>query len=859
MRVAVAIVITIALAFVLPPSVNLNHFRARLSDSLSRSLGLQVNLEDVRLRLLPLPGFMFRHLRISEDDEFGAEPILQTAEDYGDHSTATLRWASLWRGRFEVASISLTQASLNLSRAPDGHWNLERLITRAAQVPSAPTSKKKPETRTRFPYIELTDSRINFKFGPEKKPFTLSDAEFSLWLAAENRWNVRLKAVPLRTDENISDTGVIRISGSFDRAAQFSETPFHFQVNWERPEVNAIARIARGQDPGWRGAVELRAELKGTPADFSARTNTSIDEFRRYDIARSSPLDLRVSCDHRFRAHVPETSASDQLDFRCKLPLESGTLTAQGQLHPLGKSPEFSIRLFASEVPVSSFVRALLHAKSTLPDDLTAQGVINGGWLIEGQPGTPVRWAGALTARNAVLLSQVLEEPLAFPHAVTVNFDAFKLASSRPFRKGNRTSQTLAREFTLSRNAGATGQPARSQAVIQPFTLDLGGEVQVSAVFDPEGYHLTVNGPVDWNRLLQATRLIGLRSPAKDLKGSGIVNAEYSGEWRHFAPPTVSGQAQIRSAVLSLRGFREPLRVSDGTLKFDGPEFRAEKINGSFAQSGLEFVGDFAGSRQCERHMICDLTFSLVMDEVSDTALLQLVNAPSGFTLPFLTSGHPFEAKWLLEMPSTGRIAVQRLTFHNIQTNDVAAQLEVSGGKVRIHDWSSDMFGGRNTGELVFDFSGPQPAIIASGLLQRARMDQVNTAFDDDIGTGTLDLKYRLAMSGQTFDRLISSLKGSGQFAWYDGAIRNTPDETKDTLLTFKTWSGRFELDRQRIAFHNSKMTFASGIREVAGDISFNRQWNLRFIATNGSGLVAAAGVTPPVVPKQAPKLTETR
>jgi hypothetical protein len=85
---------------------------------------------------------MFRHLRISDDDEFGAEPILQTAEDYGDHSIASLRWASLWRGRFEVASISLTRASVNLSRSSDGHWNLERLITRAAQVPSAPTSKK---------------------------------------------------------------------------------------------------------------------------------------------------------------------------------------------------------------------------------------------------------------------------------------------------------------------------------------------------------------------------------------------------------------------------------------------------------------------------------------------------------------------------------------------------------------------------------------------------------------------------------------------------------------------------------------------------------------------------------------------
>jgi len=150
-RVYVAIVVTIALGFLLPPTVNLNYFRGRLSQSLSRSLGRQVSIQDVHLRLLPMPGFTFRRLQISDDDEFGGEPILQTAEDDGQNSAATLRLTSLWQGRLEIASVSLTRASLNLARAPDGHWNLERLINRAAQVPSAPTSKKKSRVPRTLP------------------------------------------------------------------------------------------------------------------------------------------------------------------------------------------------------------------------------------------------------------------------------------------------------------------------------------------------------------------------------------------------------------------------------------------------------------------------------------------------------------------------------------------------------------------------------------------------------------------------------------------------------------------------------------------------------------------------------------
>ena len=93
-RVYVAILVTLALGFILPPSVNLNHFRARLSESLSRSLGRPVSLQEVRLRLLPMPGFTFRRLQISDDGDFGAEPILQTAEEDGSSSVATLRLSS---------------------------------------------------------------------------------------------------------------------------------------------------------------------------------------------------------------------------------------------------------------------------------------------------------------------------------------------------------------------------------------------------------------------------------------------------------------------------------------------------------------------------------------------------------------------------------------------------------------------------------------------------------------------------------------------------------------------------------------------------------------------------------------------
>jgi AsmA family/AsmA-like C-terminal region len=836
-RVYLAIAIVIALGFLVPPSINLNRFRTKLSESLSRSLGRQVSVQDVRLRLLPLPGFTFRQLRIS-DDEFSAEPILQTGDENG---VATLRISSLWRGRLEIASVSLTQASLNLVRDASGHWNMERLVNRAAQVPSAPTAKKQPEWRPRFPYIEINESRINFKFGPEKKPFALSDAQFAIWLAAENRWNVRLKAIPLRTDESVTDTGTIKISGSFDRAPEFAETPFHFQLTWEQPEVNSIAQIVRGHDPGWRGAADLSAELKGTPADFTARLVADIEEFRRYDIARSTPFNLRVNCEQRFRANVAETNAKDQLDFDCKAPLGAGVLNAQGELHPLGKSAQYSVRLVASEVPIASLLRAALHAKSTLPSDLSADGILDGSWTIEASADSPAIWNGTFTATNTVLRSHVLERALVFPRRVVVNFEPAQ----------NTNLRVRHTEVTIP----------YSRAVLQPVRLDLGGDSTLSAILDANGYTVELNGDVNWQRLMQIAQAMGLHPPSADLRGSGEIDARYSGEWRHFAPPIITAQAQIRSATLSLRGFSEPLHVKAGTFTFDGDSFSADRLEASFPRSKVELVASIRGSRHCERYLACNLNFTLQADQLREAAVREVLSVPeAGVSLPFFNSGREFAAKWLLEIPSSGTISVQHLTLPKIHANDAIAQLEIANGKLLVKRWTADIFGGKSSSDWAFDFSGKVPVITAAGTLRRVHADQLEAARSEDHPSGYVDVNYRLSMSGNNADAIASSLTGSGNFSWHNGSIQTSAADGQDSsMLTFGLWSGEFALRKQRVALENTKMVSTSGVREVTGEIGVNSELNLRLVRSEGAGVVVSEVNAKPSAAREQAKLDQSR
>jgi len=307
-KVVAGVVLVLALFLVRPGAQRL---RARIVQSISLALGRPVDVGSVTLRFLPQPGFELENFVVHEDAEFGAEPLLQSSD-----VVATLRVSSMLRGRLEIARLSFTEPSINLVRNPEGRWNLEKLIERAASTPVAPTAKTRSEARPGFPYIEADHGRLNFKFGQEKKPYSLTEATFALWQESENAWGIRLKAQPMRTDFNLSDTGVLEVDGSWGRSPNLRETPVQFTVQWDGAQLGQVTKLTLGQDKGWRGGVRIAAKLTGTPTNLIVDTEGSIDDFRRYDISGDRALRLAAHCGGHYSSTDHLLSALD-----CKSPV----------------------------------------------------------------------------------------------------------------------------------------------------------------------------------------------------------------------------------------------------------------------------------------------------------------------------------------------------------------------------------------------------------------------------------------------------------------------------------------------------------------------------------------------------------
>ena len=153
--------------------MSVSRYKSRITHLISASLGRPVRLSSVEVRLLPRPGFVLTDLTVEEDPAYGAEPVL-----HANTVTASIRLLSLWRGRLEMDSISVDEASLNLVRTDASGWNLDSLLrTATAQAQSAAARPRAPGKPVKLPYLEATNSRINIKNGAEKLPFSLLNAE----------------------------------------------------------------------------------------------------------------------------------------------------------------------------------------------------------------------------------------------------------------------------------------------------------------------------------------------------------------------------------------------------------------------------------------------------------------------------------------------------------------------------------------------------------------------------------------------------------------------------------------------------------------------------------------------------------
>ena len=819
-----------------------DRLRSRLQQSLGSALGRKVEIGNVSLQILPRPGFILSQFTVRDDPQFSLEPILRA-----DEVSAALHPSSVWRWRIEIATLSFKDASLNLVRRGDGVWNLAPILERAAHAPAAPTGSARSETRPRFPYIEVSNGRVNLKLGAEKTPYALTDADLALWLQSNDEWDLRLRGQPVRTDMRLSDTGTLRANGSWRRANELPKTPLQLAIRYEGAQLGQLTKLFYGADKGWRGTVTIAANVSGSADDLKIQSEAAVDNFRRYDIVMTPSLRLAASCAGRLSRSQRKVS-----ELECSSPAQDSALLLRGAV-TFSRPAAYDLKLTTANFPAQRLVEVLRGVKKGLPDDLAASGTVTTDLSFHADGSGESDWSGSGTAEGLVLRTDVLQTKEGFTtlRLGTVPFRAIAIPPASARQKAQPAKTQNAKASPLPGNALEVGPITVDLAKVDLPRQDLAKigipkeqPADFDAWFSTAGYNLTLSGEGTIQRLLQIARASAVTAIHPALEGAAAFDWKAEGYWTGFASPQTTGTIRLRDARAEIPGLNAPLEIAVADIDLSADTFHIQKL--SAATSGIRWTGSLKRPRLCAS--VCATTVDLHVDEISLSKLNPLLN-PNIQKRPWyrILTGSVRPADSVLRtLNAQGTLQVDRLLLGDLQADAIKTDLKLENGQLHFSNLRASVLGGRQVGDWQGDFTKAAPEFNLTGALENVSLPQVGKWMRNNWITGNAYGSYELSCSGWTAADLQSSSHATITLSASGGALTHFGPAAAP--LKFGEMRAALTAGDSLFVVSSGKLENAQGIYEISGVASFAHKLDLKFLRKGGRGVAVSGTLDAPRV-----------
>jgi hypothetical protein len=871
---ALALLLVLLAITILPPMVSINRYKSRITGLMSASLGRPVRLSSVEMRLLPSPGFVLTDLTVEEDPAYGAEPIL-----HANTVSASIRLRSLWRGRLEVSTISVDEASLNVVRTPEGRWNLDSLFRTAAEK-AQPAAGSAGQSRSRrvapLPYLEATNSRINFKRGAEKLPFSLVGTDLSFWQEQPGDWRIRLRGQPARTDVglDLADTGVVRLEAGARQAPELRQMPIHLDMAWREAQLGQLARLVMGSDPGWRGDLTGELQLDGTADAAEIKTRLRATGVHRAEFAPAAPMDFDASCG--FLYHFTSRSAENLV---CDSPLGDGHIRLAGDLPGNGDLPHLSVEL--DRIPVAAGLDALRTVRSNFGPGLEAAGSISGKISYASKasdaasPEKPVREARRGRARSAKTHAS---GPGPLTGSLTVQ--GFQLTGdglSTPIQASRLVLEPVApvAQSLAPDSLAVSGQPAALEATV---TIPAGGAIPLAMTvrLALSGYEVTVHGQASIVRARELAHVAGIADAGAldalagepltlDLGAEGswlpAQSAPFAGNppgaTEAAAAKPVGGPGQAapagNPATDSLHGtmtlhnanwraeyLANHVEIAQATLHVGNGELRWNPI--AFSYGPVKGIASLNLPSSCDGGQPCPPEFEVHFGDLDASALQAAIlgaREPGTMLSTLIARLRPSDSSTTPTWPRLeGTVTADSLILGPVTLTDATAWLRILEGGAEITDLDADLLGGHveGGGSVRTAAEEGKPAYTLVGHFEKLSPVEVGKLMGLRWAGRAFDADGKIDLSGFTGKDLAESVKGTLHFDWKVGVVAAQESALPATvavppaLAHFDRWTADAEIADGTITLKQNQVQQGSRKRAVEGALTLGEQPKVSFV-----------------------------
>jgi len=823
---ALAALAAILAVLIVPPLVSVSRYKARVTHLISATLGRPVRLSSVEVRLLPRPGFVLNDLTVAEDPAYGAEPVLQA-----NTVTASIRLLSLWRGRLEIDSISMDEASLNLVRSAPGLWNLDSILrTAAAQTQSAgsigPAAAEKP---VHLPYFEATHSRINIKNGVEKLPFSLVDAKISLEQQSPGEWRIRLRGQPARTDLSLeqADTGLVRLEAELRSASELRQMPLRLDLDWREAQLGQLTRLLLGADAGWRGDLTGQLHIEGSADAAQIKTRLRATGVHRAEFAPAAPMDFDANC-----SLVAHFSARAIDNLVCDSPLGAGHLRVTGNLPGgIGREPNFSVAL--EKIPVAAALDALRTVRSGLASGIEASGSASG--TLSYAPASPEVPASAGHRPSL--------KPELGPLTGSLAVEGFQLSG------GGLSEPIQIPKILLQPMSVSPGQQAND---LQPQMLGMtvafpaGGTtpLTIHASLSLSGYLLTVSGQASIRRARELARVAGFADAAalNELAGGPVsVDLTAEGPWMLTARPlplldqtlahtlpsrvlppaasadSLAGTVTLRNANWKAAYLVNAVLISQATLHISAGQLRWEPV--VFSYGPIKGTASITVPAACEAPLACPPSFQLQFGAL-DAGLLQaaFLGAQARGTMlsTLIERLRPTAAPAWPRLEGT--VKAESLLLGPVTLHQPSATITTLANGADISAFDAGLLGGRVHGSGVFHAAATakeKPSYQFEAQFDKLSPQAVGQLLGVRATGSAFDGHAKIELTGFTSGDLAASATGALHFEWQRGSVAATSGSVPPSLARFDRWTADSEIANGAVTLKENQVKRGASVQPV--------------------------------------------
>jgi len=869
---ALTVIVLLLALVIVPPLVSVSRYKSRITQLMSESLGRPVRLSSVELRLFPVPGFVLTDLTVEEDPAYGAEPII-----HANTVTASIRLLSLWRGRMEIGTISVDEASLNVVRTAQGYWNLDPLFRTAAaktQPAQGGTEAGRKRRVVPLPYLEATNSRINFKRGAEKLPFSLVATDLSFWQEQPGDWRIRLRGQPARTDLSLdlADTGLVRLEARMQRAPELRQMPLHVDLEWREAQLGQLARLLIGTDPGWRGDLTGELHLDGTPDAAQIQTRLRATGVHRAEFAPVAPMDFDANCGFLYRL-----SARAVENLACDSPLGDGRVHLAGDLPGSGVPPRFSVEL--DRIPVAAGLDALRTVRSDFGSGLEAAGTVSGkiSYAVVA-PATPATEKPARAMRGKKARAVKARPPAPGPLTGNFTVQGLRLSGdglSTPIQSGKvvlTPVEAAQQSLTVELAPGIFPISALEATVTIP--AGGGAPLSVTARLARSGYQLSVHGPASVARARELAHMAGIADATglDSLAGDPVtLDLSAAGPWlpAESAPSsrTPPAAAQVDQGSVKADGDIGPSPAGDtlsGTVTLRNANWKADFLSShlEIAQATLHLgpgllqwdpvvfsYGPVKGTASlevplhCEASVGCVPNFSVKFGNL-DASTLQaaILGAHEQGTLlsTLLARLRPADANAAPIWPRLeGTVKADSLILGPVTITGATAALRILPTGAEITDLTADLLGGqvRGGGTLTVATGQGKPVYTLDGRFEKLSPAAVGKLLGMNWSGRIFDGEGKIELSGFTDKDLAASVTGTLHFDWRHGGISpqkeaaSTSVAVPPVLTRFDRWTADAEIADGAVTLKQNEIEQGERKHSVDGALTLGDPPSVSFAA----------------------------